>query len=390
MEQPTDLASLIKSADPTVTPAALDPPKEPETGIGLCLSGGGYRAMLFHVGSLWRLLELGYLKDVDRISSVSGGSITAAVLGLNWRILSQGNWTVQTFQQAVVDPIRRLAGKTIDVKAVLLGFCLPGSISDRLARIYRRELFGNATLQDLPDNPRFTINATNVGSAVLWRFAKPYMRDYRVGEVRTPKVPLALAVAASSAFPPVLSPAVLKLDPQGFTPNSGEDLQCPPYTSRAFFSDGGVYDNLGLEPVWKRYRTVLVSDAGARIAPTSRPAINWLSHIIRVLNIIDNQVRSLRKRQLIAAYEARLRSGTYWGIGTNIAHYGLQDALSCPFSKTLALSRVPTRLASMEPALQERLINWGYAVCDAAMRRWVAPDAKKPTGFPYPVAWVEI
>src|SRR5690349_24700851 len=53
----------------------------PESGIGLCLSGGGYRAMLFHVGALWRLNELGYLTRLTRVSIVSGGSIAAAVLG---------------------------------------------------------------------------------------------------------------------------------------------------------------------------------------------------------------------------------------------------------------------------------------------------------------------
>ena len=47
--------------------------------MALCLSGGGYRAMLFHVGALWRLNELGLLPRLDRVSSVSGGSITAGV-----------------------------------------------------------------------------------------------------------------------------------------------------------------------------------------------------------------------------------------------------------------------------------------------------------------------
>jgi NTE family protein len=42
----------------------------PEPGTGLCLSGGGYRAMVFHSGVLWRLYEAGVLKSVDRISSV--------------------------------------------------------------------------------------------------------------------------------------------------------------------------------------------------------------------------------------------------------------------------------------------------------------------------------
>jgi NTE family protein len=65
-----------------------DPNRKPENGTALCLSGGGYRAMLFHLGALWRLYELGLLRTIKRISSVSGGSITAGVLGLNWSKLS--------------------------------------------------------------------------------------------------------------------------------------------------------------------------------------------------------------------------------------------------------------------------------------------------------------
>ena len=58
---------------------------QPRPGVALCLSGGGYRAMIFLLGVLWRLNELGYLVRLDRISSVSGSSITAALLGRPWR-----------------------------------------------------------------------------------------------------------------------------------------------------------------------------------------------------------------------------------------------------------------------------------------------------------------
>src|SRR5664279_3585758 len=58
--------------------------KQPTDGIALCMSGGGYRAMLFHLGSLWRLNELNYLPKLNRVSSVSGGSITNGILALNW------------------------------------------------------------------------------------------------------------------------------------------------------------------------------------------------------------------------------------------------------------------------------------------------------------------
>src|SRR5687768_15334685 len=62
-----------------------DSEKKVERGTALCLSGGGYRAMLFHTGVLWRLNELESLVELKRISSVSGGSITAGVLGTRWR-----------------------------------------------------------------------------------------------------------------------------------------------------------------------------------------------------------------------------------------------------------------------------------------------------------------
>ena len=184
--------------------------------------------------------------------------------------------------------MRNLAGKTIDRKAIFSGILLPGSISDKVTNAYRKYLFGDKTLQDLPDDPpRFVINATNVQSGALWRFMKPYMRDWRVGEVKQPTVPLAVAVAASSAFPPVLSPAELELDDSDFTPKSGNELQKEPYTTDVILTDGGVYDNLGLETIWKRYKTILVSDGGGQMAPDPDPKRDWAGHTIRILNIID-------------------------------------------------------------------------------------------------------
>ena len=105
---------------------------------------------------------------------------------------------------------------------------------------------------------------------------------------------LASAVAASSAFPPVLSPMTLDLEPSEFTPGTGHDLQHEPFTDEAVLSDGGVYDNLGLETVWKRYDTILVSDGGGKMQPEGAPATDWARHALRILDIIDNQVRSLR------------------------------------------------------------------------------------------------
>jgi NTE family protein len=52
------------------------------------------------------------------------------------------------------------------------------------------------------------------------------------------------------------------------------------------------------------------------------------------------------------------------------------------------LARLPTRLKAVEATQQEQLINWGYAVCDAAMRAHVVPGLPAPANFPYPAAGV--
>jgi NTE family protein len=364
--------------------------KQPEDGIALCLSGGGYRAMLFHLGGLWRLNELGYLKKLSRISSVSGGSITSAVLGMNWsKLRFDENMVAENFEFLVANPILQLARKTIDRKAIISGIFKSGSISDKVEKAYKKYLFGDITLQDLPDDPpRFVINATNVQSGALWRFMKPYMRDWKVGEVIEPRVSLAFAVAASSAFPPFLSPAKLELKNSDFSPNSGHSLQKEPYTTSVFLSDGGVYDNLGLETAWKRYKTILVSDGGGQMAPDPTPKKDWAGHMYRILKVIDNQVRSLRKRQVIESFESRIRKGAYWGIRTNISNYDLLDAMDCPIDRTTELANVKTRLKKLDSVTMERIINWGYAVCDAAIRKHVDSLLPNPSGFPYPETMV--
>lgn len=362
-----------------------------EAGIALCLSGGGSRALLYHVGALWRLNELGLLGRVARISSVSGGSIVAGVLGMNWAKLGfDADGRAASFADQVVKPLRAFSDKTHDVRAGVRGFFGPGTTSQAYASALARHLYGDKTLQDLPDEPRFVINASNIQSTALFRFSKPYVADYRVGRIFKPTFRLADAVAASGAFPPFFAPFPLDMRRHEVMKEKGNDLHEKPYTERALLADGGLYDNLGLETIYKRYRTLLVSDGGGRTQPDPKPATDWIRQPVRTMKILDLQVRNLRYRMLMHAYNTGQRNGAYWGIRTNVTSYGATGAMPCPYEATQELARLPTRLSKIEPVIQERLVNWGYASADASLRALYLADESlpPPTGFPYPGAGV--
>ena len=350
----------------------LDAPDErPREKLGLCLSGGGYRAMLFHLGALWRLNQAKLLEGLNRVSSVSGGSITAATLGLQWRSLEWRDGVAANLEDLVVNPVRALADETIDVSSVIEGFAPFTSVGKRVAHAYREHLFGRETLQALPDNdraPRFVICATNLESGTLFRFSQPYAADYRVGRISTPSIELADAVDHQRVDQRVL----VREAPVG---RPGADAGV-----------AGVYDNLGLETVWKRCETVLISDGGGQTPDDPNPPNDWPRQSLRVLYLIDNQVRSLRKRQAVGSFKLGLRRGTFWGIRSHVADYDLDDALDADRGLTCRLAKTPTRLKKLDAAHQKRLINWGYIICDTAVRKWVKQELERPERLPYPSA----
>jgi len=348
-------------------------PERVEDTRAVCLSGGGYRAMLFHLGSLWYLNDAKYLEKLDRVSSVSGGSITAGVLAINWAALAGQQFSAGAFNQLVVAP---------DKPSIFGGLFRRGSISDRVIGYYKDELFGDKTLKHLPDHPRFVINSTNVQTGSLFRFSKPYIGDYRIGRNLNPTVLVAQAVAASSAFPPVLSPSRIEFKSTDFSTDPGP-LSKPPFNTKIVLTDGGVYDNMGIETAWKRCRTIFVSDGGGKMQPEENPHADWARHALRVNDLIDNQVRSLRKRQIVSAFRSKERLGAYWGMWTDPAEYPVTSQLSLPGDRALDLARTPTRLKKIPDDLQERIINFGYGMAERALRGYFDPAAKAAQAFPY-------
>jgi NTE family protein len=359
--------------------------------------------MLFHAGAFTRLNEVGLLSKAKRISSVSGGSIAAGYLASIWNGLGRAdaNGTFADF------PIVEFSRQKIDVVDALTGALPWTSAADQVAQSYDQYLFEKRTLQDLPDEPRFVFCATNLQTGVLWRFSKPYAGDYVVGRLDRPALPLSQAVAASSAFPPVLSPMVLKLPAGSFqkwaaTNGPLSDADLVSFRERVVLTDGGVYDNHGIEPIVKRYYTLFISDGGAPFARAPGVESDWISQLRRVLDVTDSQVRALRRRDLIdrliagnkiadeaklAADNAHGRMGAYWGIDTDPVKLNPQNALVCDTHLIHQLARTSTRLSDLGEKISKQLVNWGYAICDRSVRTnykgqfgaakpvWPFPDA---------------
>ena len=263
--------------------------------IGLALSGGGFRATLFGLGSLWRLNEAGLLGRLDRISSVSGGSILSGLLAHRWRRLDFVDGSARNFTAEVVAPVRALCDKTIDVSAGIKGVINPfKSAGEYLADCYDKYLFHGATTRDMPDpekpgEPRFVLYATNMQTGRSFRFRQDMLADWKLGMARGASVPLAQAVAASSAFPPIFSPIVVETDPAAWA--EGEDIpQLDQLRRRIVLTDGGVYDNMGLETLVGKVDFVLVSDAGAPFEIELDPSETPLQ-MGRVRDILIDQTR---------------------------------------------------------------------------------------------------
>ena len=214
------------------------------------------------------------------------------------------------------------------------------------------------------------------------------MWDYRVGKVGKPQQRLAVAVAASSAFPPFLSPLTLHLDVADYEPGTGKDLQREEYMRRPVLTDGGVYDNLGLETAWKRYRTILVSDGGGHFSSNSGSWPNWGVQAHRVLGVIDSQVRALRKRQVLGGYRlpkrdgVPWRDGAYWSIWSEQTDFPLADrpALSGRTDEAArARLDAPREARPDDPAAPRQLGLRDLRHRDASARRaWRAETGRVP------------
>lgn len=367
-------------------------PVEDISGIGV--SGGGYRAAVFHAGAFYRFNELGLLRGIARISSVSGGSITAGALAVAWPGLQWGAGNrASNLDQKFLKPLLRQVRSTIDVGAGLSRFNPFTSPAKVAAESYDENFCGGLRLDQLPkppDAPLFIINATSLMTGRNVRFRHDMVADYTVGVVEGLRVKLSAAVAASAAFPPFLSPALLSLAGGRIKPDSEGRKAVGKMLEEWFLTDGGVYDNMGTETIWKRCRTLFISNAGRPFEVQEDPATDLVYQPIRVIDLVMAQAEALRNRILAHAYLTGARKGAMWSLTT-----GQDDPDDRPpmLSEVEyhAAQQVPTRLSAMNDDTINLLLKAGYAHACSRLRRHFGPgqggvpdipDGKPPRAIP--------
>ncbi len=366
--------------------------REGRRGIGLCLSGGGFRATLFHLGALRRLNELGLLTrpDFRTVASVSGGSIAAAALAAAFsRLRPQAPLPREIWDREIQGPLRAFTRHDQRTRAFLKRL-LPWKVwrSDTTveALVGRYEKLVPLGLSELPEQPAFLILATDMAWGVSWLFSRARIGDYQIGYRAPGEMSVGRAVAASACFPPLMGPMRLRVDADAFTGGQApRDERFQRCARDLRLTDGGVYDNMGLEPVWKDHAVVLVSDAGAIFSAEGDKGLLW--RIPRYQAIQERQARALRKRWLIASFQQGALAGTYWSVGSASSSYGSDLA---GYSKSLArdvVAGIRTDLDAFSDAEAAVLENHGYTLTDAALERHVGdllPRPLPPRELPHP------
>lgn len=345
-------------------------------GIGLCLSGGGFRAALFHLGSLRRLDELGILSRVTMISSVSGGAIVAAhlaeKLGDRW---PEPGGRVPDWEAAVALPFReKVASLNLRTRALLRG---PRSAADRLAGLFTEHIT-EKKLSDLPPRPAFFFGATELVYRRNWISSREFVGSRATGLFSpTDAWTVSRAVAASACFPPVFHP----LPVWDLVPREHQHPGLP--KKRLLLSDGGVYDNLGYLALWNRCGTVLVSDGGGVLdindgtdmaadgftGPDGRTGPFW--RLRRYQAVQEYSGRGWEKGFFLGNLLNGHQQGAYWGIRTNaVEHFGQDPGDGYPRDVvTNSIARVRTDLDAFTPGEQAVLENHGYLQAAAAADR---------------------
>ena len=242
----------------------------------------------------------------------------------------------------------------------------------------------SGTLQNIPSVPRWFINATCYETGKNWRFSQRRMGDYHTGYVLMPEVAISDAIGASAAVPGVIGPLIIRSDRyQWYRYEGGEPVLTTTPLKRYELWDGGVYDNLGIEPLFKPgkgfregFELLLVSDASALLRIDQNPVNRMIKpghKILRLIDIAQDQIRGLRSRSVVAEFIQKGGSGAYFRIGNTVEEIYSAAGLSVPRGNYLCARDVeqeamfPTTLRRLKLSEFTQLRRHGFEVANATL-----------------------
>lgn len=362
-----------------------------ERKIALALSGGGVRASFFHLGILKHLAERNLLEQITFISTVSGGSIVAGL------IYSANNkrWpSSKEFLDKVLPLVKsQLQNTNIRNKLVLRIFKNPlllahHGVSGLLQRTLLKDLNLEGSFLEIPEEPRWIINSTTYETGKNFRFMSKRMGDYLSGYVLKPNIAISTAVAASAGFPGLIGPYILHTgDYQWSQYIKGSQTELGPVQpsfKKLRLWDGGVYDNLGVEALYKTekhqlregFDFLLVCDGSAPLNPTE--ASFFFVRAKRLIDIATSQARNLMARSLFKFFADNPYSGAYLNIGESPSRISSLTGKCLPADLILenflgddecsTLANLATTLSCYTEPVAEKLIRHGSEVAEVALR----------------------
>ena len=361
------------------------------SGISLSLSGGGFRAALFHLGAMRRLIELGVLENIDTISSVSGGSIFSAHLATRMVEMKINNPSFfNDWDKDIAEPFRNFVKNDLRTFPLLKNVAWNWFVPDRrvkdLENSYQKYLT-SLKIKDLPTGRKFIFCATDLTFGVCWEFQQTKIGSYKAGYIEeASNWPLARAVAASSCFPPIFGPMYIRVNPKSYKKGSYQGNDKMKLLSSIGLSDGGVYDNMALEPVWKSHQYVLISDCGSPF--DFKNSNTYFRRLLRYTNIITNQTQALRKRLFFSDINDEKYRGVYWSLKTfredfvNISGKGYSNT----FVNDI-ISEVRTDLDMFSDTEIAVIENHGYSVTDYVLNKTspeLITNVAAPFKLPHP------
>lgn len=370
-----------------------------KSGIGLCLSGGGFRASLFHMGALRRLNEVGILQKIETISSVSGGSIFAAFLVQRMKDLKKTSLDFSDWEKEISQPFREFV--SIDIRTIpfILFFGIniffPSLRISFLKRSYKKRL-NRLKLADLPDKPDFIFCATDLTFGVNWEFGKNQIGDYQTGYLKKNKGKewsVAFAVAASSSFPPIFGPVSVPADQDDFKKGNYKEKDRRKLISKLYLSDGGVYDNLGIQPISNTHQSILVSNCGAPF--DFEISKNYFRRLLRYTTVITNQAAGLRKTIFFTGCDEKWHKGAYWShsqrrLKKNDYSSEKYQGYSLDLVKSV-LSNIRTDLDAFTISEMKVLENHGYCAADYGIKKYypqLIPKGDSSFNIPH-IDWMD-